>query len=336
MASQSDDAVFTFSTEAVCVGRDRAATSLVARLFFTEPKPARLIQATLSSIYGLVRSLTVTELGFNLHQLFFTSKEAMQEGLPPICFRCGRMGHNHGRCPDLLTPLDYELRGPWISLPTGSYRRVNPFTLQPDGPAQRPRDGFDMPRPSQLLEESLPVSRPVVARHSGALLPLPESSKRSARVIPRSQAPIGQASGSRMESLADSRRLVHSIRPRPDKRPMGEDARQYRPPPARSPASLGSVGSSTAAVPPGFGDDEAISLAIGLFLLLQTDHLVLCVKSIVMRRLYCVGLLVADVGNVGASPGPLPSIPLGPQLNPQASHPGWPFFWVFWPMLLHY
>ncbi|CAN0858319.1 hypothetical protein LINGRAHAP2_LOCUS7194 [Linum grandiflorum] len=258
------------------------------------------------------------------------------EGLPPICFRCGRMGHNHGRCPDLLTPLDYELRGPWISLPTGSYRRVNPFTLQPDGPAQRPRDGFDMPRPSQLLEESLPVSRPVVARHSGALLPLPESSKRSARVIPRSQAPIGQASGSRMESLADSRRLVHSIRPRPDKRPMGEDARQYRPPPARSPASLGSVGSSTAAVPPGFGDDEAISLAIGLFLLLQTDHLVLCVKSIVMRRLYCVGLLVADVGNVGASPGPLPSIPLGPQLNPQASHPGWPFFWVFWPMLLHY
>ncbi|CAN0890543.1 hypothetical protein LINGRAHAP2_LOCUS16499 [Linum grandiflorum] len=81
MASVSEDAVFKFSTAAVAVGRDRAATSLVARFFFVEPKPARLIQATLSNIYGLVRALTVIELGFNLHQLFFTSKEAMQRFL---------------------------------------------------------------------------------------------------------------------------------------------------------------------------------------------------------------------------------------------------------------
>ncbi|CAN0838820.1 hypothetical protein LINGRAHAP2_LOCUS2353 [Linum grandiflorum] len=81
MASGTDDAIFVFSTEAVAVGRDRAATSLVARFFFPEPKPARLIQATLSSIYGLFRCLTVIEIGFNLHQLFFTTKEAMQKFL---------------------------------------------------------------------------------------------------------------------------------------------------------------------------------------------------------------------------------------------------------------
>ncbi|CAN0847668.1 hypothetical protein LINGRAHAP2_LOCUS5096 [Linum grandiflorum] len=81
MASGTDDAVFVFSTEAVAVGRDRAATSLAARFFFPEPKPARLIQATLSSICGLFRCLLVIEIGFNLHQLFFTTKEAMQKFL---------------------------------------------------------------------------------------------------------------------------------------------------------------------------------------------------------------------------------------------------------------
>ncbi|CAN0855646.1 hypothetical protein LINGRAHAP2_LOCUS6284 [Linum grandiflorum] len=77
----SDDAVFAFASEAVAVGRDRATTSLVARFFFPEPKPARLIQATLSSIYGLFRQLTVIELSFNLHQLFFSTREAMQRFL---------------------------------------------------------------------------------------------------------------------------------------------------------------------------------------------------------------------------------------------------------------
>ncbi|CAN0884723.1 Mitochondrial carrier protein MTM1 [Linum grandiflorum] len=78
----SEDAIFTFSTEAVAaVGRDRAATSLVARFFFVESKPARLIQETLSNIYGFVRALTVIELCFNLHQLFFMTKEAMQRFL---------------------------------------------------------------------------------------------------------------------------------------------------------------------------------------------------------------------------------------------------------------
>ncbi|CAN0917274.1 hypothetical protein LINGRAHAP2_LOCUS30191, partial [Linum grandiflorum] len=213
MATHADDAVFTFSTEPVSVGRDRAATSLVARFFFSEPKPARLIQATLSNIYGLVRSLTVIELGFNLHQLFFTSKEAMQRllkrrpivmdgflvsispwkapspdlfrslrfmklwvqlefvlegsaddgfcfwfpridrgGLPPVCFRCGLMGHHHGRCSDLTVPLDLESRGPWISLPTGSYRRVNAYTLQPE-PDHRSRDALAIRRPAHPPSE---------------------------------------------------------------------------------------------------------------------------------------------------------------------------------------
>ncbi|CAN0861848.1 hypothetical protein LINGRAHAP2_LOCUS8320 [Linum grandiflorum] len=81
MAAPNDDAIFSFSTEVVAVGRDRAATSLIARFFFPELKPARLIQATLSSIYGLVRTLKVIELGFNLHQFFFSTREAMQQVL---------------------------------------------------------------------------------------------------------------------------------------------------------------------------------------------------------------------------------------------------------------
>ncbi|CAN0847293.1 hypothetical protein LINGRAHAP2_LOCUS4903 [Linum grandiflorum] len=79
MADGGDDVVFTFATEAIVVGCDRAATSLIARFFFPEPKPARLIQATLSNIYGLVRTLTVIEPCFNLHQLFFSTPEAMQK-----------------------------------------------------------------------------------------------------------------------------------------------------------------------------------------------------------------------------------------------------------------
>ncbi|CAN0920695.1 hypothetical protein LINGRAHAP2_LOCUS32188 [Linum grandiflorum] len=52
------------------------------------------------------------------------------EGLPPVCFHCGRLGHNHGRCPTIDASLNLEERGPWMSLPTGVYRRVNEFTLQ--------------------------------------------------------------------------------------------------------------------------------------------------------------------------------------------------------------
>ncbi|CAN0897555.1 hypothetical protein LINGRAHAP2_LOCUS19203 [Linum grandiflorum] len=207
------------------------------------------------------------------------------EGLPPICFRCGRMGHNNGRCSDLVTPLDHEQRGPWISLPTGSYRRVNPFTLQPDGPAHRPRDGFAVARSSQLLEDGMPVSRLVATRPTGVPLRLPESSTRSAREALRAQTLVGEASSSR---LVSARRPVLPNRPRPDKRPMVEDASPRCLPQAHSPASLGSVGSSTAARPPGFGDDEASSPLIGML--------------------------------VAAAPRPILSAPLGSQLGAQASH----------------
>ncbi|CAN0897554.1 hypothetical protein LINGRAHAP2_LOCUS19203 [Linum grandiflorum] len=195
------------------------------------------------------------------------------------------MGHNNGRCSDLVTPLDHEQRGPWISLPTGSYRRVNPFTLQPDGPAHRPRDGFAVARSSQLLEDGMPVSRLVATRPTGVPLRLPESSTRSAREALRAQTLVGEASSSR---LVSARRPVLPNRPRPDKRPMVEDASPRCLPQAHSPASLGSVGSSTAARPPGFGDDEASSPLIGML--------------------------------VAAAPRPILSAPLGSQLGAQASH----------------
>ncbi|CAN0918415.1 hypothetical protein LINGRAHAP2_LOCUS30849, partial [Linum grandiflorum] len=72
-----------------------------------------------------------------------------------------------------------------------------------------------------------------------------------------------------------------------------EAARPRRLPQERSPASLGSVGSSTAAGPPGFGDDEASSPPMGL--------------------------LLAETGILGASPGPLSSAALGPLMVPQDS-----------------
>ncbi|CAN0837968.1 hypothetical protein LINGRAHAP2_LOCUS1947 [Linum grandiflorum] len=54
MADVPDDAMFSFSTAAVAVGRNPSATSLIPRFFFPEPKPARLIQATLSSMGSCV------------------------------------------------------------------------------------------------------------------------------------------------------------------------------------------------------------------------------------------------------------------------------------------
>ncbi|CAN0879269.1 hypothetical protein LINGRAHAP2_LOCUS12939 [Linum grandiflorum] len=357
MAAEDDNAVFSYSTEAVAVGWDRAATSLIARFFFPEPKPARLIQATLSSIYGLVRTLTVIELGFNLHQLFFSTREAMQrvlkrrpiamdgyfvnvspwrapspdlfrslqymklwvhlelvldelrstkfasgflgligavqevgmfsspdlpgyflrgfvrldllrpffgrrlardekgneywvrlcyEGLPPVCFRCGRLGHNHGRCLTPDAPLDLEERGPWMSLPAGVYRRVNGFTLQLE-PSRRVNHSAGDRR--SLLAPTRDGSPAI----SGALLPTPRATPRSGDDRFRSDAssrhwrppPPALCDGG---SVAVGKRpLLNPGLARPSKCPLPSPSAQLP-----TPASPESVGSSSATLPPGF------------------------------------------------------------------------------------
>ncbi|CAN0898828.1 hypothetical protein LINGRAHAP2_LOCUS19927 [Linum grandiflorum] len=68
------------------------------------------------------------------------------EGLPPVCFRCGYMGHTHGRCSEPSLSLDPDERGSWMSLPTGSYRRVDEFTFQPIGHTYKNRDDAESHR----------------------------------------------------------------------------------------------------------------------------------------------------------------------------------------------
>ncbi|CAN0928164.1 hypothetical protein LINGRAHAP2_LOCUS36306 [Linum grandiflorum] len=328
MAAASDDAVFAFSTEAVSVGRDRAATSLVARFFFPEPKPARLIQATLSNIFGLVRALTVIELGFNLHQLFFSTREAMQRGLPPVCFRCGRLGHHHNRCPLSEALLDLEARGPWISLPTGSYRRVNPFTLQPDGPSSRPREdqggrsapssGFN-PRPSFNPAPLLalpPASRPRAPTRSEASvgMPLPMGAAR-----PNRHPMAGQTSGMNLVALGK-----RAASPTPsDPRRKSSHHRPALPP--SPPASPDSVGSSTAPLPPGFHGGATRGSFYFVILLFDffgcgffpfhflVNHVGLTAEKIVGDPLPC--LPVVDHA-LGASLDQLPIGPTDAQIGP--------------------
>ncbi|CAN0918256.1 hypothetical protein LINGRAHAP2_LOCUS30772 [Linum grandiflorum] len=97
------------------------------------------------------------------------------EGLLPVCFRCGRLGHNHGCCSTPDAPLNLEKRGPWMSLPTGVYRRVNEFTLQLE--------------PSRRLPHSSEDHRyPMVG---DAHLPPPAPSARSGRDALRSDASTG-------------------------------------------------------------------------------------------------------------------------------------------------
>ncbi|CAN0843744.1 hypothetical protein LINGRAHAP2_LOCUS4021 [Linum grandiflorum] len=78
------------------------------------------------------------------------------EALPPVCFWYGHLGQNLRRYPTPEVPLNLEERGPWISLQTRSYRRVNAFTLQPFGPSSRNRnelaDRVDRGRPSAIRE----------------------------------------------------------------------------------------------------------------------------------------------------------------------------------------
>ncbi|CAN0906483.1 hypothetical protein LINGRAHAP2_LOCUS24286 [Linum grandiflorum] len=81
MADDPEAVVFSFSADAVAGYRDWAATSLIGRFFFPEPKSAWLIQATMSNIYGVKQALTVIELGLWLHQLFFSTREEMQKVL---------------------------------------------------------------------------------------------------------------------------------------------------------------------------------------------------------------------------------------------------------------
>ncbi|CAN0911763.1 hypothetical protein LINGRAHAP2_LOCUS27037 [Linum grandiflorum] len=299
MAAPDAEAVFSFSTEAVAVGRDRAATSLIARFFFPDPKPARLIQATLSSIYGLVRTLTVIELGFNLHQLFFSTREAMHRGLPPVCFRCGRLGHNHGRCPTPDVPLNLEDRGPWMSLPAGVYRRVNEFTLQLEPSRRSSQQSADL----HLLP---PPARPRPAAAAASSLPPPMPPSRSGRDGLRSDASTGHrrphpsAAGARS---AGKRPQLASESARP---PPGL-------PPSIAPASPESVGSSSASLPPGFHCGETSGMQMSW---LKGSSLLLILLMPTLRWWIIVGLAITLPLESTGLPGLLGPSALGRNPSP--------------------
>ncbi|CAN0840813.1 hypothetical protein LINGRAHAP2_LOCUS2935 [Linum grandiflorum] len=173
------------------------------------------------------------------------------EGIPPLCFRCGRMGHNHGRCPDAPTPLNLEDRGPWISLPTGVYRRVNAFTFQPDDlPRQRLRDGISQHRSLNLLDTSADSRRSAPLRQPPSNSPLP-------RPVTRSDASLGLVPRTRLNRESSSRREVMRPSTSSGKRPLMLPEVPPRRKDARdSPSSPDSVGSSSAFLPPGFGVGE--------------------------------------------------------------------------------
>ncbi|CAN0890541.1 hypothetical protein LINGRAHAP2_LOCUS16498 [Linum grandiflorum] len=168
------------------------------------------------------------------------------EGLPPVCYKCGRMGHNHGRCPDSVRPLNLEERGPWMSLPTSLYRRVNAFTFQPDGPSHRPREGSDLRRPVPLVEPRLDLQRSAALRQMDPPL-------RVAGVPYRSDASSGPPPRSRLVDGSSSHREAARAVVAAGKRPLETSVipTQRRDRLVR-PASPDSVGSSTAASPPGF------------------------------------------------------------------------------------
>ncbi|CAN0876663.1 hypothetical protein LINGRAHAP2_LOCUS11436 [Linum grandiflorum] len=106
------------------------------------------------------------------------------EGLPPVCFRCGRLGHNHDRCPTPDAPLNLDECGPWISLPAGVYRRVNEFALQLETSR----------RSNYPSEDRHSLQAPARARSiavGAALLPLPPPPAHSGRYALRSDATTG-------------------------------------------------------------------------------------------------------------------------------------------------
>ncbi|CAN1292637.1 hypothetical protein LINPERPRIM_LOCUS21672, partial [Linum perenne] len=62
------------------------------------------------------------------------------ERIPSICFRCGFLGHNQGRCPSSHLKLNPESRGPWMIIPRAG-RRLNPESLMPNRQRHMSRSG---------------------------------------------------------------------------------------------------------------------------------------------------------------------------------------------------
>ncbi|CAN0919297.1 hypothetical protein LINGRAHAP2_LOCUS31369 [Linum grandiflorum] len=146
--------------------------------------------------------------------------------------------------------MNLEERGPWISLPTGVYRRVNAFTFQPDDVPRRTRDGAIQPPPSNLLATSSASHRTAPLRHPASNQPLP-------RPVTRSDDSLGSVPRTRPNRVSSSRREV--VRPSTSigKRPLVIAEGSSRRKDAReTPSSPDSVGSSSACFPPGFGVGE--------------------------------------------------------------------------------
>ncbi|CAN1273774.1 hypothetical protein LINPERPRIM_LOCUS15188 [Linum perenne] len=73
--------VFVFNEADVAAPAADFSSSLVARFFFPTPRPARHIQSTLFRIWNLHNSIYVQEVGFDLFQIDFPSKESKDSAL---------------------------------------------------------------------------------------------------------------------------------------------------------------------------------------------------------------------------------------------------------------
>ncbi|CAN0837966.1 hypothetical protein LINGRAHAP2_LOCUS1946 [Linum grandiflorum] len=164
---------------------------------------------------------------------------------------------------DETAPLDLEERGPWMSLPNGSYRRVNAFTLQLDPPRRNPHHSEE--------RRSSPASSGGRSLLQGALLPPPALPIRSRRDALRSDAstahhsPRSQARSAR-DSAPDVARFLNVagkrfMTPAPSRHGKEPKPQGLSPP---APASPDSAWSSTASVPPGFLRGEGSLIPSGL------------------------------------------------------------------------
>ncbi|CAN0911762.1 hypothetical protein LINGRAHAP2_LOCUS27037 [Linum grandiflorum] len=221
------------------------------------------------------------------------------EGLPPVCFRCGRLGHNHGRCPTPDVPLNLEDRGPWMSLPAGVYRRVNEFTLQLEPSRRSSQQSADL----HLLP---PPARPRPAAAAASSLPPPMPPSRSGRDGLRSDASTGHrrphpsAAGARS---AGKRPQLASESARP---PPGL-------PPSIAPASPESVGSSSASLPPGFHCGETSGMQMSW---LKGSSLLLILLMPTLRWWIIVGLAITLPLESTGLPGLLGPSALGRNPSP--------------------